>query len=107
EARIASRCEAAGEQAELERRCEAGAAEACAEAAAGARATHPIDWPKATRPAPYACGHGRPGACSHVGPAPQPGERGGPPDAGAGRAMDERPCEAGVQPACARRDALP
>lgn len=107
EARIASRCEATGEQAELERRCEAGDAEACAEAAAGVRATHPIDWPKATRLARYACEHGRPGECIHVGLAHELGERGVPQDAGAARAMYERACEAGVQPACARRDALP
>lgn len=107
EPRIASRCEAEGEQQKLEAACTAGEAEACAEAAAGIRANPPIDWPKATRFAKHACMHGLPEECLHVGLAHEFGERGVPQDLEQARAMYERACEAGNAPACTRLNGLP
>lgn len=106
DARIASRCEDVGALAELERGCEAGDAEACAEAAAGVRASPPIDWSRATRLAQAACEGGLPRECLHVGMAHELGGRGVDEDATAARAMYERACAAGSPPACTRRDAM-
>ncbi|MCZ7681732.1 MAG: hypothetical protein M5U28_24235 [Sandaracinaceae bacterium] len=70
------------------------------------RAEPPIDWPRATRASARACEGGRERECLYVGMAHELGERGLPQDREAAVAMYERACAAGMQPACARREAL-
>lgn len=90
----------------IERDCEGGDLDRCVDAAALVRAEPPIDWPRATRASARACGGGRERECLYVGMARELGDRGLPQDREAARADYERACAAGVQPACARRDAL-
>ncbi len=90
----------------IERDCEGGDLGRCVEAAALVRAEPPIDWPRATRASARACEGGRERECLYVGMAHELGDRGLPQDRAAAVAMYERACAAGMQPACARREAL-
>ncbi len=106
-ARRAIQCASAEPLDGIERDCESGDLERCAEAAARVRSEPPIDWPRATRSSLYACEGGLARECLYVGMARELGGRGLPQDVHAAALDYARACEAGAQSACARAAALP